>query len=71
MKTLHELIASAQRELTLRRIVYPARIAQRKMEESKARHEIECMEHILDTLEQLRDGKAPCFIASEPYPYGV
>jgi hypothetical protein len=50
MKTLAELIAAAERELAMRRAVYPGRVAAKKMSQAKADHEIACMEGILKTL---------------------
>lgn len=41
-----QLIASAERELSLRRRVYPRRVAERRMEQRDADHEIKCMEEI-------------------------
>ena len=53
MKTLTEQIASIRRELGLRQGVYPRLVAQRRMSEAKAAHEIACMKAVLATLELL------------------
>lgn len=58
MKTIQELIKCVERECSLRRVVYPARVAQRKMSEDSARHQVECMDHIAKALKDLSEGKA-------------
>lgn len=52
MKTITEQIASAKRELALRKHVYPGMLATGKMTADQCRHEIECMEAIIKTLER-------------------
>ncbi len=52
MKTNAELIACVKRELSLRMAVYPRRIADKKITQKKADHEIECMRQVLAILEQ-------------------
>lgn len=44
-------IAAARRELGMRRGVYPRRVADGKMKQAKADHEIAAMEAIIATLE--------------------
>jgi hypothetical protein len=51
MKTITEQIASAKRELALRRNVYPGWVAKERMKQETADHEIACMEAIVATLE--------------------
>ena len=50
MKPLSDQIACAERELALRRRNYPRWVAGRRMTEGTAKHEIECMESILESL---------------------
>lgn len=52
MKTLLDQIASARRELALRRAVYSKRVSLGSMKPSVAKHEIECMTDIVATLER-------------------
>jgi hypothetical protein len=47
------LLACAKRELALRRRVYPRLVAQEKMREQTAAHEIACMERIVEILDKL------------------
>lgn len=49
-KPLSSQIACIERELAVRRRVYPRWVASQKMRQEKADHEIECMEAVLDTL---------------------
>lgn len=51
MKPLTELIKSVEREISLRRTVYPGQVKAGKMKQEKATHEIECMEDIKRMLE--------------------
>lgn len=53
MKTLHEQIKSIERELAMRRRVYPRLIHEGRMRVETAQHEIECMESILLTLQKV------------------
>lgn len=53
MKTLHEQIKSVERELAMRRRVYPRLIHEGRMTEAVAAHEIECFEAILVTLQKV------------------
>lgn len=55
MKTIEEQISCAARELAVRRGIYPKWVAQNKMTQQKADHEIECMEEILKTLNYRKD----------------
>lgn len=59
--TLHDQLKCAQRELNLRRRVYPSWIARGKMSGQKADHEIAAMEAIVDTLSELMEqrGQTP------------
>ena len=51
--TLAEQIACIERELGMRRIVYPRRIADKKMSQAKADKEIAAMEAVLATLRKM------------------
>jgi hypothetical protein len=53
MKTLPEQLASAKRELALRRNTYPKWIESKRMKQESADHEIDCMESIVATLEKM------------------
>jgi hypothetical protein len=46
--TLTEKLRCAERELKMRRSVYPRRVAQGKMDMPEMEHEIRCMEAIVD-----------------------
>ena len=48
-------IAAVERELKMRRSVYPRWIASKKMTREKADYEIGAMEAVLRTLERVRD----------------
>jgi hypothetical protein len=50
--TDEELLKSAQRELALRRRVYPKWVAREKMTQEDAAHEICCMEAIVKILDE-------------------
>lgn len=55
-----DLLICANRELALRRRVYPAWVQQGKMAEAKAQHEIGCMELIVELItatKLLNEGK--------------
>lgn len=54
---LHEQIAAAERELEMRRIVYPRRIFMRKMTQALADREIAAMAAIVATLRAIHDGR--------------
>ena len=56
-----EKIAALKREIALRRIVFPGRVANGKMSAEKAKHEIEVMEAILRDY----DGPEPSQTADE------
>lgn len=49
MKTIAQLVACAERELAIRKNVYPKWIGQ-KLTADRCRHEIECMEQIVALL---------------------
>lgn len=53
MKTISEQIAAVEREIKMRRRVYPRWIDSGKLTQQKADHEIACMEAVLETLEGL------------------
>lgn len=48
-------ITEVERELQMRRAVYPGQVARKKMKDSTARHNIEIMQDVLDTLVWLRE----------------
>lgn len=50
MKHLNILLAAAERELALRKGVYPRWVNQKKLSAEKAKHEIECMADIVDLI---------------------
>jgi len=56
--TIEEQIAAARREASMRRRVYPRWIEAGRMTQSKADHEIACMEAIVASLEGIAP-KAP------------
>ena len=56
--SLEQQIEAADRELRMRRGVYPRRIAQGKMTDAQATHEIACMIAIGTTLRQLRKDRS-------------
>lgn len=47
---ISQLIASAERELAMRRRVYPRRVANGRMSQRDADHETKCMEEIVELL---------------------
>jgi len=51
--TLDNQIACVRRELSLRRSVYPRLIQSKKMTQAWADYQMDCMEAVLNTLEQL------------------
>lgn len=51
--TLPDQLSAARRELALRRRVYPNWIRANRMSTEKAKHEIEAMEAIVQTLEKV------------------
>lgn len=53
--SLDDQIRAVQREIDRRRRSYPTFIAEKRMLESAARHEIACMESILATLTDLKE----------------
>lgn len=52
-KTSAELVQCARRELAMRKKVYIRRVAEGKMSRDTALHEIECMEQIVELLDEL------------------
>ena len=59
MKTLIELVKCAERELRLRKSVYPGLIVRGKLKPETAEHELNCMEEILRNLTRQLDGQQP------------
>jgi hypothetical protein len=53
MVTLAEQIAEAQRELALRKRLYPAWVRTGKLDAGEGTHQIRCMEEIVRTLMRL------------------
>jgi len=51
--TMTEQREAAERELRMRKHVYPRRVADGKMSSNQARHETACMEAIVETLREL------------------
>lgn len=51
--SIEVLLQSAKRELAYRRRVYPRLVAEEKMREQTAAHEIACMERIIEILNQM------------------
>ena len=51
MITLAEQIAEVQRELALRRKLYPQWIKRNKLDAGEAKHQMRCLEAVLKTLE--------------------
>lgn len=56
--TLTDMIRCAERELAMRRNVYPRWIEKGRMKESTANHELAAMERIIETLTALREVRA-------------
>ena len=54
MITIEQQIASVQREIGMRELVYPAWVRNKKMSQEKADYEIEAMRAVLVSLEALR-----------------
>lgn len=54
MKTIEQQVKCAKRELALRRAVMPKRVGAGRMTGDEARHEIECQEAIVKTLERAK-----------------
>lgn len=57
MNTTPEMIACAERELRMRRRVYPRWVQQERMSQTTADHEIACMQSILLTLQEKLAGE--------------
>jgi len=55
MKNISEQLQAAQRELQMRRNVYPKWVVSGRMKQAKADHEIQCMEAIVATLKALKE----------------
>lgn len=56
--SLDEMIAAADREIAMRQRVYPRWVAEGRMKQAKADHEIAAMRAIATTLKSLREN--PC-----------
>ena len=54
MKPLADQLECAQRELGLRQRTYPKWVAQGRITEAKAQHEIECMSSIVESIKKLK-----------------
>ena len=50
--TIDDMIRCAERELAMRRAYYPKRVADRKMRQETADHEIDAQEAIVETLKK-------------------
>lgn len=57
IKDLHEMLATAKRELTLRRSVYPGYITRGRLTTRQAEKEIANMQAIIDLLNEQLEGK--------------
>ena len=57
--TIEDQIAEVERELKLRRHVYPRHVAAKKMSQPTADRHITVMEAVLDTLRQTKGGNPP------------
>lgn len=57
MKTAEEKLRCTERELKMRRRVYPRWIAEGRMKEADARHELETMEAIAEDYRQQVQGE--------------
>ena len=53
MTTIPEMLKCAERELALRKSVYPGLIRRKKMSVTKADYELKCQEHICDHFREL------------------
>ena len=62
MKTLKDQLASAKREVIFRKRVYPRLIERKRMTADQCRHEIECMEAIVETLESRDTNAQPALL---------
>jgi hypothetical protein len=56
--TISELVKSAESELKKRELVYPRKMARGKMSLAKCRHEIACMQRIVEILKELESEHA-------------
>lgn len=54
--TIDDQIACVEREIALRRRVYPRWIANKRMTERTARYEIDVMTEVLNTLKEVKRG---------------
>ena len=52
--TIHQQIASVEREIAMRKRVYPRWIDGGRMTQAKADHEIACMQAVLVTLQHVK-----------------
>lgn len=54
VKTIGEQLDAAERELAMRRRVYPRWVSEQKMTKAKADHETDCMDAIAETLRKIK-----------------
>ena len=71
MTTIHQQIYELQRELRMRRKVYPDWTVDRpgrpaKLKPETAAHRIECLEDVIQKLEAERDATSPLLFPSDP-----
>lgn len=69
-KLLYEMIDCVKRECSMRRWVYPKRIAQGKMSQDKAEREQYLMEQIQELLIQIYNGTAPEKVIQQTLNFG-
>lgn len=53
--TIDDMIRCAERELAMRRAYYPKRVADRKMSQEKADHELDAQEAIVEVLKRTKE----------------
>lgn len=53
--SLDNQIACVKREIAMREIIYPKRVAAGKMREDRAREELKAMREVLETLKTLEE----------------
>lgn len=55
--SLEEEIAAVEREISLRKRVYPGRVLSNRMKTDRAEREIQCMEAVLERLKRLKESR--------------
>jgi len=55
--SLEEEIAAVEREISLRKRVYPGRVLSNRMKADRAEREIQCMEAVLERLKRLKESR--------------